>query len=244
MIALVLSGCYIQTLPDPNALSNREMMDGGLMQRNIAIAYAALDLRVQKGELTGEERNKAISVLVHEYAKTIDVKLVPSKSAWKYADVLRQDGQWEAAETLLMRAVEIAPDEDRLVNDSLQLARVKAHLGKLDEAFALVKSTFDASKEGSAPIMMAMLYEITPEIEGKGRDVPLAKLLESTIEVHQSVVVDASTESGLAFLQSRPMHVEKAWTKVFQLLEKAGATKELDLAVKKQQDMIGEKSKL
>lgn len=243
-VIVFLSGCSIQQLPDPNALTGLEIMDGRLMQRNIANAHARLDERVRKGQLSEEEKKQAMATLIHEYAKTIDVKKVPAKSAWRYADVLRQDGQWENAEILLEKAVEIAPDEDRKVNDSLQLARVKAHLGKFDEAFQLVRLTFDAKREGSAPIMMAMLYEIVPEVEGKGKDVELAELLEETIYIHQSVIVDKESESGQAFLVSRPMHINKAWAKVIKLLESAGDRKKLEQAVKSQQDMVSGTEKI
>lgn len=239
-VVLVLGGCHVQTLPDPNAMATHQILDAEVMQRNVAEAHRVLDLRVRRGEITANDKVRLINQMVSQYSELIEVEAVPAKSAWRYADILRQAGRLEDAETLLTKAVEIAPDEDRRVNDSLQLARVKAMLGKVDEAIDLVRSTFDASEEGKAPIMMATLYEIVPEGVGKGKDKELALLLQETITIHQSVLVDPETAAGAAFLNARPIHVRKAWADVIQILEAEGAQKELREAVIQQQDMAAQ----
>lgn len=237
LVGTALSGCYVQTLPDPNAMTKHKMLDAGIMRRNIQEAHRILDGRIARGEISPADKNREINRLVFEYSELIQVDEVPAKSAWEYADVLRQAGRLEDSEALYEKAVEIAPDEDRRVNDTLQLARVKAMLGKVDEAIELTRSTFDASDEGKAPIMMATLYEIVPEAEGKGKDKEIALLLQDTIFLHQEVLVDPTTAAGENFLMARPRHVANAWAKTIKLLEGAGAQKELREAVIKQQDM-------
>lgn len=232
-----VSGCYIRQMPDPNQTGRGAIPPAYVMQRNIANSYAVLDKRVQKGELPAAARDRMIAGLVKTYADLIKVNEVPKKSAWRYADVLRQAGRWNDAESLLLTAVKIAPDEDRRINDSLQLARVQAHLGKLDEAFSTVDAILDAKPEDGAPIMMSVLYELVPEAAGKGKDKQLAQLLQRSIEVHNKVVVDPDTVAGKDFLLARPMHVNRAWSKVMTLLSESGSKDDLRKAVEMQQKM-------
>lgn len=203
-------------MPDPNdpvsVAQNPE-----IALQNIREAYRIMANRVFKGQMTVQERDAKIKELVDSYVGEIDVDKVPSKQAWQYADLMRQAGRWEDAYRLLLVAVKVAADDDRRVNDTLQLARVAAHLGKVDEAIKDCRSVFGVADNQKAPIMMSVLYEVVPEGLGKGKDLELGKLLEDAIAEHEQTIVDPTTEAGKEFLASRPHHVKAAWAKVVQI---------------------------
>ncbi|MES1227086.1 MAG: hypothetical protein ABUL72_00355, partial [Armatimonadota bacterium] len=141
----------------------------------------------------------------------------PKGEAWEYADIVRQADRWQDAYDLLKMAVEFAKNEDRRVNDSLQMARCAAHLGKVDEAIKLARSTFSTPAPGKAPILFAVLYEITPEALGKGKDLAVAKLIEDAIEQHEAATVTTDSQAGRDFLAARAHHIRKAWDQVLKI---------------------------
>lgn len=224
---LVMSGCHFSQLPDPNAQAGGLPMSGEVMQRNIGDLYATLGFRVRRGEITQDQSQQIIDRYVKKIAEEIEPETVPIAQAWRYGDILRQAGRWEDAYAVLSVALKNAKDDDRRVNDALQLARVAAHLGKVDEAFSLVRGTFSAPAGAKAPILMSVLYEITPELAGKNRDVDTAKLLEEAIGQHRETIVDPASPAGRGFIAARPFHIARAWSEILRLYDKAG---EADLA--------------
>ncbi len=217
-----LGGCYFDTLPDPNAITSQRMPEAEVMQRNISSAYASLDRRLKKGEITEAQKKGSIDQLVQVYAEKIILEEVPDRTAFRYADILRQAGRLKEAEGLYRKAVEVAPNDDRRVNDSLQLARVLMMQGKGKEAMTLARSTFDVEPKEKAPIMMAVLYEIVPEGRKKKQSLTeLAKLLEESINQHMLVYVDPTTDGGQAFLSAMPRHLDNAWDEVMKLYRDA-----------------------
>lgn len=215
-----LGGCYFAQLPDPNEVQGGPHFDPEIMQRNIATAYAMLDLRVKRGELTPEDRDKHIKALVGKIVSHIDPESVTDDESWRVADLYRQAGELDKAQTFFERAVKSAKSDDRRVNDTLQLARVLALQGKVSEAIAKAEMTFDAPPREKAPILMASLYEITPAGLGKGHDLELAELLKKAIGQHLQVQVDANSDSGKSFLQTSSIHIGKAWEQVMQIYAK------------------------
>lgn len=225
------------SLEDPNALTGVNP-DPVLMQRNVAQAYDSLGRRVAKGEINEAERDRLIKGLLEDMANKIDAKTVKPKDAWRYADILRQSGRWVESHGLYVRAVELAKasdDTDRFVNDSLQLARVSAHLDKLPEAFELVRGTFSVGPKDKAPILMSTLYEIVPEAKGKGQDSELAELLMDAIDQHLATVVDPKLDTGKEFMGASPSHLARAWSEVFSLLRSAGRDDLFKAAVERQE---------
>ncbi len=214
-LSFLLAGCHVVQYPDPNAVDTD--INPAIVQRNIKEAYRILGNRVNRGELSAKERDDMILHLVQTYAGSIDLSAIPPLKAWEYADILRQAGRWEDAYSLLQIAVKVAPDDDRFVNDSLQLARCAAHLGKVDEAIALCRGTFKVPPDEKAPILMSVLYEVVPEGLGKGKDLELAGLLQDAIEQHKATIVDQNTLAGQEFLASRPHHISNAWAKVVSI---------------------------
>lgn len=239
LVALVaLGGCHIATLPDPNDTHginpNPEML-----QQKIAAAHAVLDIRVARGELSEKDKQQRLDSLFADMTKRIDVEQVSDRAAYRYADILRQAGKWKDAEKLYQRAVEVAHTPDREVNDSLQLARVKAHLGKVDEAIALVKTTFKARPTDKVPILMSTLYEIVPEAKGKGKDTELAQLLELCVEQHMLAEIDPELDTGKAFVAAMPKHIQNAWGEIARLYKSAGNDDDMKRAINRQIDQSG-----
>lgn len=230
LVGSTLTGCYSVVPPDPNAIDINSALFAKNLQQAIREMYAVLGIRVRRKEITQDEADKILKKFVSDSIKEVDPAKVDSKQAWRFGDLFRQAGRWEESYRLYKRAVEFAKgDEDRRVNDSLQLARVAAHLKKTDEALALAKSTFDVAPAGKAPILMSILYEITPELKGKGKDLELAQLLEQAIQQHSETQVDPESDAGRAFIAVRPHHIQNAWVEVMRLYESA---KRPDLARK------------
>lgn len=220
-LSLCLSGCYVAQLPDPNDMAGAQQVDAKIMQRNIAVAYQDLGLRVRRGELTEQQKEKLIRELAESLASNIKLENIPDAEAFRYGDVLRQANRLAEAKAAFETAVEVAKTEDRKVNDSLQLARVMCLMGEVDPAIELVKTTFSVSAKEKAPILLSVLYEIVPAAKEKGKNVELADLLIEAIDQQMLVEVDPTTDSGKAFLAASQIHVAKAWQESMKLYNSA-----------------------
>jgi phage repressor protein C with HTH and peptisase S24 domain len=181
-------------------------------------AEATLQFKVESKEIDDNRRNELISDLASEMLKSIDVKTVPKSDQWKYASLLRVTNQWPATEVALKRAVVVAATQDRKINDSLKLAQAQARNGELDEALTTATSVLNAADKDAAPILPAVLYEIVPAAEGKGRDKEFADLLKKAIECHNRVKIDSNTEAGRAFLIAKQYHINRANRKISELM--------------------------
>lgn len=220
-LCLCLSGCYFAQLPDPNDMASSAPIDARIMQRNISMAYQDLGQRVRRGEITEQQKERMIREMAESLASYIKLEEVPDEEAYRYADVLRQANRLAEAKAAYETAVKVAKTEDRLVNDSLQLARVMCMMGELKPAIELVRTTFTAKPKEKAPILMSVLYEIVPAGKDKGNDVELANLLIDAIDQQMLVEVDPTTESGKAFLAASQVHVAKAWQESMKLYNSA-----------------------
>lgn len=223
-LLLLLGGCHLVQYPDPNVAKPGTLVDAKVLRRNLVAVHTDLERRVAKGEITRPQKNELIKEYCDKVLVDVNLQTVPKSQAWEYADVVRQAERWDQAYDLLKVAVSSAKNEDRRVNDSLKMAWCAAHLNKLDEAFRLARSTFSTPPEGKAPILYGILYEIAPDMEGKGRDVDVAKLIEDAIDQHEQVRVDPASDSGKAFLGTRAHHIRRAWDEVLKLYVKAGRT--------------------
>lgn len=228
-ILALVAGCRLVQYPDPNVARPGDLVDAKVLRRNLVAVHTDLERRVAKGEISRDQKNELIKRYCDKALVDVNLETVPKSQAWEYADVVRQADRWPQAYDLLKLAVASAKNEDRRVNDSLKLAWCAAHLGKTDEAFRLARSTFSTPPEGKAPILFGILYEIAPDLEGKGRDVEVAQLIEEAIAQHEQVKVDPTSESGKVFLATRSHHIRRAWDEVLKIYVKTGRN---DLAKK------------
>jgi len=231
--ALLLSagGCSLGSPPDPNDPEAVGELQPEVIQRNLARAANALQERVLRGELNDQERNEYLTHYAEKLTQSVDVARIKPEQAWRYADAFRTARMWDRAIPIYETALEWARrenDVDRVVNDSLRLAQCLAHTGKAKEAIELARGTFEVAPKDKAPILMSVLYEIVPPLEGKSVDRELAQLVEEAIGQHLQVVVDVDSPSGQAFVGAKVIHVRKAWQKVIELYQAAGD----DLAAK------------
>lgn len=231
LACMVVAGCASEVIPDPNDPASDELVSGEILLRNINEASQGLEERVATGEISRTKKEQLLQAMVKSMLKDIDLKHVSKKEAWQFGDAYRLAGDWATAKTLYVKAVSSATNNDRLVNDSLRLARVQAHQGEVTAAITTSRSTFKVAPEDKAPILMAVLYEVVPEAVGKGHDEELAKLIEEAISQHEQTIVDAKKEPGRAFLVARPLHVHNAWIRIARLYQSAGNMKEAQRAI-------------
>ena len=223
LVALaLLGGCRFTQYPDPNIAPVGSLVEPKVMRRNLEEVHRNLEHRISLGEIDRVRKDVLIKQYCDQELKGVNLHTVPKSQAWQYADIVRQADRWQDAYDLLKVAVGAAKDEDRRVNDSLQLARCAAHLGRVDEAIKLARSTFTTPPQGKAPILFAVLYEITPESLGKGKDLEIAKLIEDSIKQHQQVQVQTDSDAGTTFLATRAHHIRRGWDEVLKIYVGAG----------------------
>ena len=240
LLAFVVAGCQVvDPLPDPNDPTQVGILQPEVLRRNLRAASDAAMLRVVREEITESEAQK----LVQEYAErsigSIDLDHIPDVQAWEYAEVFLAAKNWPLARAALIVAVKNTNGEDRRVNDTLRLATAEAHLGNVKEALTIARTVFDTPDPSAAPILLAVLYEITPPSRAKGQDIELAKLIEDAITQHQRVRVNRRSDAGRAFLQARPYHIRRAWQAIFELYEAAGRKELAEEARKRSATMLG-----
>jgi tetratricopeptide (TPR) repeat protein len=221
LILVFVAGCQVSPPPDPNDPRDVGMVDAQVLQRNLSSASNNLNIRQQRGELSADEARELMRQYADQLVAHIDIEKVPPHEAWRYAEVFRTARQWDEARQLLEVAIEQARTEDRRVNDTLRLAEANVHLGNVQRAIELARTTFTAPAEDKAPILPAVLFEIGPPAEGKGHDVELAQLVTEAAEQHRQVVVDPESEAGQMFLMARPHHVRNAYRKAAELYRAA-----------------------
>lgn len=212
-LALSLSGCHFYTFPDPNDPNLAGDMQPDVLRRQVKGASDALFARRMSGEISEEQYQRLLIEYTDDLLKNTKVEAIDPEKAWEYGEVYRTARKWKEAETLYREAVKVAKaskDDDRRVNDTLFLAQALAEQGNVEEAIQEARSTFDASGPFKAPILYAVLYQIVPGGQNKGKDAELARLLEDAVRQSDLVQVDPSTEAGKAFNFALPHHQHNA----------------------------------
>ncbi len=210
LVPFSLSGCHFGTFPDPNDPSLAGDAQPEVLRRQVKGASDALFARRVSGEITDQQYQDLLAKYTDELLKSTEVESVDPSKAWEYGEVYRTARKWKEAEVLYRAAVKAATDDDRRVNDSLFLAEALAQEGKVEEAVTTARTTFNAAPTYKAPILYAVLYQIVPGGQNKGKDAELAHLLEDAIRQSDLVEVDATTESGKAFKFALPHHQHNA----------------------------------
>lgn len=234
LLGIVASGgCRPEPPPNPNDPRQVGLVRASVLKRNLQAAYEALRLRERRGEISSEELRRSLREFAAESLAHVDLSRIPEKEAWEYGDVFRTAEKWEEARRLYEVAVRVADNEDRRVNDHLRLAHALAALGKVEEAIATARKVFDAPPNEKAPILPAVLFEISEQGAGRGHDLELARLVEEAIDQHEQALVDPATPAGRDFLIARPFLIAQAWDRIVSLLGRAGARDELARALQR-----------
>lgn len=246
-IGMVLAGCQTRTLDDPNDVKAAGVLAPDVIRRQLKGTSDMLLERMANGEITDDQFKELIAKRANELLENLPIDKIDPSRAWEYGEVLRTAKRWEQAKQALEIAVKHAEenkDEDRRVNDILRLAHAQAMLGEVPQAFKTARRAFNAAPEASAPILLAVLLEITPAAKGKGHDEELAQLLEEAIGKHMNTVVDPNSESGVAFLAARRVHVRNAWRTIIELYSKSGNDAKARSAIERSEAMVGSMRRL
>lgn len=241
-VCLLAVGCKTGHMPDPNDPKEVRLTATTVSKQLLAL-NENLYTRWRKKEFDEDRYRELLTKGAKEIISDVQMDAMDPTEVWQYAEVLRTAHLWKEAEEALIvavKAAKISKNEDRRVNDSLRLAHVQARLGKIEEAIATTRSTFDVRPQDAVPVLMGTLYEIIPAARGQKHDVELAKLLEEAIAVNMRAVVDENTDSGRAFVLTRPNHTRKAWRTIIELYEAANR-KDLaqEAAVRSMQSQTG-----
>lgn len=210
------------TIPDPNDPQTNMAMAPDVLRRRLKMASDSAYGRMYAREIPP----RAARVLVRQYAdqltKEAHLDHIDPAKAWEYGDVLRTANNWAAAADAYQIGLKSPLNTDRRVNDSLHCAQCLAHIGKVKEGIALIRSTFDADRTNKAPILTSSLLEFLPAAyNSKGNELELAKLLEDAIAQEEQTLVDPNSQAGKMFLLAKHRHIRNAWEAIIQLYRDA-----------------------
>ncbi len=232
LVALTACGCFNRQLPDPNN-AEAGSIDPTALQSDLKGITDLLAVRRSKNEISEAEFTERIVEGANDLVERGKIDKVRDEDAWRYAEVLRAAHLWAKAETYYRQAVKWANAnnvKDRHVNDTLHLAQTIANQGRQDEAIVVARSVFNSQPVDAAPILISTRLEIVPPLEGKGKDIDLARLLMDAASIR--VKVDRRTPEGRLFVQARTYHVKKALDEAMTLFDKAGKHDEGQEALK------------
>lgn len=224
------AGCRAGTFKDPNDVAQAGILTPNVIQEQLEIASDELNARKAVGEIGDRRFHALMAQIARDYIAQAKDKTVNEGNAALWGEIFITARDWPQAEA----AFELARKADfaqrtrdyvalgRYDTDILRLARVKAELGKVEEAVTLTRSIFDVTPKAKAPILPAVVYEIVPAGAGKGHDQELAELLKDAVAQHQQVLIDPNTDAGRDFLLARPHHIHRAWEMAADLYLNAG----------------------
>ena len=228
VLALLLLGCKVAPFPDPNDPRGAGRQQPEVLRRQVKGASDALYARMLGAEITDAQYKDLLAKYTDELLKGVKIESLDPARAWEYGDVFRTGRIWDKAEAAFRIAVRVAKDDDRRVNDLLSLAECEAAQGRVAEAIADARKTFDAPPGFKAPILYGVLYRIAPLGAGQGKDAELARLVEDSIRQSDLVRVDETTESGKAFVVALPHHQHNARNLAAKLYLAAGRESEAE----------------
>ena len=226
-VSLLLLGRFGKDqTPDPNEPTAAGQMLPQVLSKNLKAASDVVNDRTRRGEITGEQGQKMLMDYADKLITSINLNQISEADAYLYADIFRTAKRWDLARAAYMIAIKNSLNEDRRVNDHLRLALCEAMVGNYEQCIPTARRVFDASLRDSAPILPAVLLEITPALRGHGFDVGLAKLLMDAAEIHSRTVVNRRRPEGITFIYARPHHLREAYRIAGELFKAAGLTKE------------------
>ena len=228
---LLVGGCQTGTLPNPNDPNDVGSLSPDNLKDQFSSISELLQVRLAHRQISNEEFKFLLGQAADSLLKGFTVDKVEARNAWQIGEIMINARHWEDAQTVLVKAIEWAKsnhNEDRFVNDTLRLARVRAELGEVSQAVKTARTVFSVPSYAAVPILYATQSEIVPAGRGKGHDAELAKLWEDAIAIDLKATVNPETVPGQGFLSARPFHVYQSWVLVTELYRDANRP---DLAV-------------
>lgn len=163
-----------------------------------------------------------LRALADKLLPVLDKGQLSDVTAWEYGTIFVTARKWDEAIPYYERAIAHPPDKNRRINDTLQLARCYAWSGQVSKAIETSRTVFHELPIDSAPILNAVLFEIVPGGQGKGKDIELAALLKDAVGQSMRTLVDDRLPGGRSFLEARPHIIRLAYQKLAQLYQAGG----------------------
>lgn len=235
---LVVGGCQTGTLPNPNDPNDVGSLTPENMKDQFTSISEMLQVRLAHRQITNQEFKELLGQAADHLLKGFTPDKTEPATAWQIAEIMINAKHWQDAEQVLVSAIEWAKvnhNEDRFVNDTLRLARVRAELGQVSQAVKTARTVFSIPAYAAVPILYATQSEIVPAGRGKGHDLELGKLLEDAIAIDLKATVNPDTIPGQGFLSARPYHVYESWVLVTELYTNANRP---DLAAMAQKKVV------
>src|ERR1044072_2964228 len=113
---------------DPNSPDESQLVAADVLKRTLSGTSDSLLERVHDREISDDEFKDRMATAAQELLGRVDASKIPAGKEWEYGEMYITAREWSKAKAVLEKAVRIARDEDRRVNDSLRLARVYAEL--------------------------------------------------------------------------------------------------------------------
>ncbi|MCE9558121.1 MAG: tetratricopeptide repeat protein [Armatimonadetes bacterium] len=211
-------------LINPNDPVNASKVDIAQLKISLRNAYETLSARVAKKQITEEESKRRLKAFANDIVDHLDMNKLPSDSLSEYGEIFRTAGRWELSAAAFYETIKAAREPESTVYATLRYAEALAHLGKVDEAIKFSRQTFTAPASAKQGILLAVLYEIVPACQGKGKDMELAGLLRDAVLQHDIATVDEKSVEGRAFLMGKRHHMVNA-LKLSDQLETGSGTK-------------------
>ncbi len=221
---VVVGGCRTGTLPNPNDPNDVGSLTPENMKEQFTGISEMLQVRLAHRQISNEQFKDLLGQAADHLLKGFTPDKVEAPTAWQIGEIMISAKHWQDAEKVLVDAIEWAKinhNEDRFVNDTLRLARVRAELGQVSQAIKTARTVFSVPAYAAVPILYATQSEIVPAGRGKGQDIELAKLLEDAIAIDLKATVNPETIPGQGFLAARPFHVYQSWVLVTELYKNA-----------------------
>lgn len=235
--AIGVAGC--EPVPDPNDPAQAGNMQPEVLRTNLRLASDVINERVRFREIEEKKGQEMLAEYADKLVASVELKEIPQREAWQYADVFRTARRWKEAKYCYELALMKPLNSDRRINDTLRYGQCLAHLGDVAGAIEQAKKTFDADPDERAPILLSVMLEIVPPSKGKGYDSDLAGLLLRAAELHATTKVNGRTTEGLAFLISMNHHIEQACKTAAALFRADGEPAAAQAAMDRLPGLIG-----
>ena len=225
VVGLSAVGCQFNAARnpnDPNAVSaaRQPIVISAYMKQ---MSEEVIGPAVSRDEITKEQGDQMMVEGAKAYLETVHLKNTPANLAWMLGEDYMAAHEWDRAEKLLKQALTVDSGPDRVVHDTVWLARCQAELGDVSDAIKTARSSFSAPPDWKWPILYAVYLEIVPAAERQkpSTRIELAHLVEDAIKQHEAATGSTDDPSRRDYLFARAFHISRAWGLVVKLYDAA-----------------------